>query len=1234
MPADANFIENLLWNTLFYHAVLQPNFSQKETVMQLLFLQHVVGNKINLNSETTAKLLLQAQVVLPAILFDESTTTDSATDIAKLKSDNNTTVQKPQDMLQFQNLSKANVNLNKLQNLKSALQKAQKKHQKEFQTEYTQQYNEFKLKNIDPVLRQYEADKEELRQKFCSIQRPRTAYDAKNPCTQPPEPQMPQLPVFEFSFRDETDMNFLRKYVLDNNLETLQQFAQPSTTFDNVDLKGLVSENDPPEWFEPSTTLDEIIADIDSDILQNQQIVVQNTTLDLTNATYIVGGISVPAFIADTQPNFSTIVCAEPYFNGNGLQSVQFDATIKVPDSSWQLKRVTTTLTDKVDGVDELFSSGVFVPQRTGNIIFLDGLFIDKNFPIAKFQNGIYDFQIEFEFDNASILFYKINFWSTFVCNEKIISTANATTTPAVSNNRFIPSGFGVKQLGIADYKKIDQTLHGYVEGEVAHIENIMARERREKSTKKATINEIFESEIVNTEKEQISDTASTKRFEMQNEVSQVLQESKDMAAGANATYSGYGVSVGVAGTMATHTAKDESNKQAITQAQEITSKATDRLTSKVQKERTTKMVESFEEQNIHEFDNRKGDRHIVGVYRFVDKVYKNQMFNYGKRMMFEFMIPEPARLHLFGMRQKTATGELLIRPQDPRLYVDLNGTPLDEQKSLKNASSVSKTSAIHWGSIFNVKLEAEPDEKITIGTTFFYKATEIQTNFYERAAESIELEIPTGYETFRAAAIAVRTDDGGISPAKMLAGNVEVNSALQFIAKFREKIPVSYCQLGYLASSVNFTIECQRTAESYNQWQQTTFKTIIDAYEKQLVEYNNKLSAELAKGARIATENPAFYRQTENLILRKNCISYLIDQKQNATQTYGKDFSNQNNTFGTYEILPTKQLDDYAALAKFLEQAFEWNIMSYNFYPFYWGNRDNWAVAYQTDNNDALFRNFLQAGMARVVVTVNPGFEKAVGWYLQTGQIWNGGEIPLIEDDLFMAIVDELAQPVGLKEGKAWPSRVPKAMTILQADSIGLKVEKALPYNSDTSDFEFPNEVPAQGNFQISYAQMNSESNATLIEFTFQKMDNGSDLTIGTLDNRGDFPRIYECMGKVISINRDAMWTSNTPSIVIFEELASQISALTKVKARVHIDDNGSTDGLTFAIDTSKTTEFSFRKPGNDPRFDFIQITFEDDIVKIAKHENYNNRIVDNNGANLDLQNAVNLFPISRFLV
>ena len=89
---------------------------------------------------------------------------------------------------------------------------------------------------------------------------------------------------------------------------------------------------------------------------------------------------------------------------------------------------------------------------------------------------------------------------------------------------------------------------------------------------------------------------------------------------------------------------------------------------------------------------------------------------------------------------------------------------------------------------------------------------------------------------------------------------------------------------------------------------------------------------------------------------------------------------------------------------------------------------------------------------MARVIVTARPGFEEVVNWYMATGQIWNGGQVPTVDDPLFLSIVEELKIPEGKVE-ETWETRVPTSLTVIQAGSIGLNVE-GLPCNTDCNDF------------------------------------------------------------------------------------------------------------------------------------------------------------------------------------
>ena len=70
------------------------------------------------------------------------------------------------------------------------------------------------------------------------------------------------------------------------------------------------------------------------------------------------------------------------------------------------------------------------------------------------------------------------------------------------------------------------------------------------------------------------------------------------------------------------------------------------RIQTRIVQTRTTTTIFETEETNTHTFDNSAGQtQHVSGLYRWLDKEYRAQVYNYGKRMMFEFVLPEPAAL-------------------------------------------------------------------------------------------------------------------------------------------------------------------------------------------------------------------------------------------------------------------------------------------------------------------------------------------------------------------------------------------------------------------------------------------------------------------------------------------------------------------------------------------------------------------------------------------------------------
>lgn len=1100
---------NELWNNLFYQVVTQKSFYIKEAIMQILVANHVFENRDLISKELDLiskksvknpifdteliKYIINAKVVLPRELFTEEEVNSTSNESGLLrKADEEQVVESAPstEMIRVQKVSNAQIKIQQFETLKKEIEKLEKKFRREYQKAFDEAEKEHEAR-IKPLLEKYNEEVRSQKESWCSVRDPKVTYDLNDPCNQLPVVPQPELPKFEFEFKNEMDFDDLQKNLSEESFNTLLDLLEIETVEekDASFQSRLVPSIDSGAFNEGGYSYSQTYSQIENSITQNTQVVVNNTP-NQGSTVVSYNGVIIPVTNAPTaKAPFSFQACPSVI----QPRTVVFYLTVEVPDASWVAINSGSYCTVTNNGGDN--TGGLFVESRTGNTITLrvqntvftsDQNTVSKLEGVVAFSNGVKKSFLVPSSPSSSIV--KSCFSGTLSGGTDIDET-NPTELVA----GFVPSGFGVKQLGIADYKKVEQTTQGYIEGDVAHIENVMARERREKSTRKLTRSEITETESTDSEREQITDTSTTNRFELQSEVAKVLQETKDKNISAHVDGSYGPISFGVAGSLATHSSKEESNKQAMTHAQEITAKATDRIVSKVHNERVAKMIEEFEENNLHEFDNRKGDKHVVGVYRWVDKVFKNQIYNFGKRLMFEFMIPEPAKLHLLGMAENQAqsSSTTLVKPVDPRTYADApNATVLF---NLKDYSKINDTTVKYWSSKFNVEIPEKQEDYIICGESFSVTHDGTSIGRHEGNAGAGKIELPEGYVTTEGYInfTAGKDNDTQIYSGFLVSlgkvnkyfsgnyGGVERDFTFS-LPGYVGKVPVSYTMANYFHGNVNASVKCELTAEAKARWQKETFKAIIDAYEDALKDYNTKLAEENAKGVKIKGENPGFYRQIENMILRKNCISYIIDQNQTAQRTYGKSMSNGQTTFGNYEVQLGAELDDYAAFAKFIEQAFEWEIMSYNFYPYYWGDRQDWSQLYQYDNNDPLFRHFMQAGMARVIVTVRPGFEEAVRYYMQTGQIWNGGEVPVIDDELFLSIVDELRQPEGKKEGKAWPTRLPTSLTILQAQTIGLNVTKALPFDEDLSDFENTEDVPHSNALDITNAEIGGGLNLT----------------------------------------------------------------------------------------------------------------------------------------------------------
>ncbi|MBB6371507.1 hypothetical protein [Chryseobacterium shigense] len=1090
-----------IWDNLIYQTVTQENFYVKEALVHILKALHfgyvadlpVTPELTKINGTDLKAKALDARVVLPMKLLGDGLEGEGQTPAASLRANMSQTgsgvtketvlpsavkQQLKVDGQKISDLSLLNFERDRLVQLRSELEKMQKLfytiRAKAYDTA-NKQYLSANQEGIDAynaMLEKINAqiDKEGLNQEEIDA-----LYDA-----------LERLSVPEFKFEYKNELNFedlkaklsedlfevfIKNFALVNNgndvegeldLTKIEFVSDKEILIDKVPVT-ITEEYD--TFIEVFEVLDELTSSKTQELFTNSPIqqqeyakigsvlvpVANKVTYVEISGTYYLKVMSVKALFT-----YSNAIIF--YYNTDSDSLALSSAIMEISGDGQQ--NVSVPAIDIVDGKVVFPPTVNFMKSITRikiNLYFKNGEHTVVEHDIARNQEYTGKFSFKTMVDDGE-----------GGENPGGENPGEGGENPGGTTNpqpgTFIPKHFGVKRLGIADYLKVVQSTHAYIPGEVTHIENVMAKEFKQKSTRRLRRSEIQTTTSKSTERETLSDTTTTTRNDMQSEVANVIQQ--DINTEAHFRYGGMGKSFEVGGSFAAHNSKENSTRQAMEKSQEITEKATERILTKVAEERIEKIIEEFEENNAHGFDNRNGNKHVVGVYRWVDKKMKNQIYNYGKRTMFEFMIPEPARLH--NLATPAVKADTLKAPVDPR--------KADGEWKMPDFKTATKEQLQHWAEIYGVTLTSMPQANITEDQ--YHDDTSGASDWEMR---NVAMSVPQNYK-------CTHYNVHYSYKEKRKKGKIKINNTGELTdhegdRSFPANTTGTFTLTFYIyyidIASFKVTKYCTLSDEFIESWKKENFDAIIKAYEEAYADFlvkQKELDDKAKEESEAANEKKDglanFYRDMESVILKHNCIAYLL---QNYIAPLGKAFT-VGDKMSNFEVILGEELEQYTSLAKFMEQAFEWSIMDYTFYPYYWGERKRWQEMYLSQNTDPLFRSFLQAGMARVIVTVKPGFEDAVQFFMSTGKIWNGGEVPVIGDPMYLSIVDEMREPVGMKQGKPWITTLPTSLNILQEDSAGLKTLTALPFTKENpEEFEVPSDVVTETEFSIVDSQLNS---------------------------------------------------------------------------------------------------------------------------------------------------------------
>lgn len=622
-----------------------------------------------------------------------------------------------------------------------------------------------------------------------------------------------------------------------------------------------------------------------------------------------------------------------------------------------------------------------------------------------------------------------------------------------------------VHAIGITDLLVVKQHIARYEAGEIARIENVLKGEIRGHSQKHTLSNErdIFIQRDTTTETDQ--ELTSFDHVNIRNETENTVKADTKLDAGVHTQYGSGSFKIQADFTAAYEKSSSESKKFASDIANDITKKAAKKVSDRITQSETTKIIETFEENENQSFENDKGEGHVIGVYQWIEKVYLAQVFNYGKHMLFDIMVPEPAA----SLRK--AVHSLQDEIDEPTPPEALNISPLDLSLDPANVNFYDKL--VKKYQVTGV--EPPPPETIKLTTS---KVVPYVDDTWKWGNDT--LRIDDGYFADEAIALVTwtrnDTDDAGVgshltdSAVNLVVGgeqmlfdwqNANPNGEHAFLTLSRflhkEEHTISYAFNTNFVNELTLNLEiiCKRTEELFDKWKLQTYEKIATRWQKLQQDYEAKMAALEMKKQEISilgSANPETNRQTERTELKRSCIAILdhsYDHDRGFDATIEWPPLPQLMAIGqNFRQFVDPDINSEAGIwVRWFEQAFEWDKIGYVFYPYYWGNSAHWYDLLNLKNDDPIFLKFLQAGYARVVIPVRNGFEAAVNFFMLTGIPWLGGGLPCIGDKgqnpLYLSIVEEMKENSGAPGdekpvGDPWEIRLPTTLIKLRKELDG----------------------------------------------------------------------------------------------------------------------------------------------------------------------------------------------------
>lgn len=544
----------------------------------------------------------------------------------------------------------------------------------------------------------------------------------------------------------------------------------------------------------------------------------------------------------------------------------------------------------------------------------------------------------------------------------------------------------------VADLKIVEQLTVGYVPGKIAHIHNTQQGELHEKFTERINRTELSESLMTDEETFRETDNRSAENLALTQAASEV--QSEESSFNINASVSGtYGVvTASVDAGYSNSQSSQSANIASQSYAREIVQRVVERATSKITRKRSSTTIEQFTERVKHVIDNRNSTAPKNYVYRWLTELVSATLLNFDKRLFICLDLPYPAANYLSrSIKEKPG----LDLPTDPRELAYADGKPFFK------AQNITRANYLPIAEYYDTKLEPPPAE--TLVFSYVISGSPGAQNKHELVA------IPEGYRAI-SAYVETNIGSGGSPPQwnylSVLVGRKECQRWVQGnptpllqprgLDKETKFLPISIFTPFGNGFALNIEVECELEESAFLAWQVKCYHAILEAYDNLKAKAEGKMSE---FDPSLPGLHPMKKKQLIKTELKKGALSKMFRCNPfwiKDNYEVGKDYDPACCT----DTLNGERV-------RFLETLCDWNNMTYEFYPYLYADKDNWARILELTDDDPHFESFLQASFATVRIPVHrdPLKEIAAVNFVTNNSIANYEVVPAE----FHSLLDEL---------------------------------------------------------------------------------------------------------------------------------------------------------------------------------------------------------------------------------